>query len=277
MRKILTYSISFSIFIALAVFLITRPYVLNGNKVFNLFFNNVYRKIDYVEIVGNNLVSTEDIVFCLYTMDKKDSFILKDKKAIINSLKNFGTIETVTLKYTLPTKLTITIKEREPIMFYHDSYGNVKIIDSNFNEFYDSHVKLEYLIYLRGRYMESAVRELLKTAAKFPLIYENLTEIENFFDCRFNIILNNRLEVLLPEKNVEQYFKILESYTTKYNLLKTNIYRIDFRNPNKVFLASNKNVLKYEPTPIQYVVYRENYIRDDKYRNIITNAFAKIK
>jgi hypothetical protein len=125
--------------------------------------------------------------------------------------------------------------------------------------------------------MESAVRELLKTAAKFPLIYENLTEIENFFDYRFNIILNNRLEVLLPEKNVEQYFKILESYTTKYNLLKTNIYRIDFRNPNKVFLASNKNVLKYEPTPIQYVVYRENYIRDDKYRNIITNAFAKIK
>ena len=81
----------------------------------------------------------------------------------------------------------------------------------------------------------------------------------------------------MPEKNVAQYFKILEGYTTKYNLLKTNIYRIDFRNENKVFLASNKNVEKYEPTPTQYVVYRENYIRDDKYRNIITNAFAKIK
>jgi cell division septal protein FtsQ len=210
-------------------------------------------------------------------MDKKDSFILKDKQAIINSLKNFGTIENVTLKYTLPTKLTITIKEREPIMFYHNSDGKVKIIDSNFNEFFDSHVKLEYLIYLRGKYRENAVRELLKTAAKFPLIYENLTEIENFFDYRFNIILNNRLEVSLPEKNVERYFKILEGYTTKYNLLKTNIYRIDFRNPNKVFLASNKNVEKYEPMPMQYVVYRENYIRDDKYRNIITNALAKIK
>lgn len=277
MRKLLTYSIAFSIFVALVTFLITRPYALNSNKIFNILFNNVHRKIDYVEIVGNNLVSTEDIVFCLYTMDKKDSFILKDKQAIINSLKNFGTIETVTLKYTLPTKLTITIKERDPIMFYHDSYGKVRIIDSNFHEFYDSHVKLEYLIYLRGKYREDAVVELLKSVAKFPLIYENLTEIENFFDYRFNIILNNRLEILLPEKNLEQYFKILEGYTTKYNILKTNVYRIDFRNPNKVFIASNKNVEKYEPTPMRYVVYRENYTRDDRYQSIIANALAKIK
>jgi cell division septal protein FtsQ len=277
MRKLLIYSITFSVFVALVTFLITRPYALNSNKIFNMFFNNVYRKIDYVEIVGNNLVSTEDIVFCLYTMDKKDSFILKDKQAIINSLKNFSTIETVTLKYTLPTKLTITIKERDPIMFYHDSYGKVKIIDSNFNEFYDSHVKLEYLIYLRGKYRENSVIKLLQVIAKFPLIYENLTEIENFFDYRFNIILNNRVEVLLPDDETEQYFNIISSYITKYNFLKTNVYRIDFRNKNKVFLASNKNVVKYEPTPTQYVVYRENYTRDGRYRNTINNALARIK
>ena len=277
MRKLLFYSIAALVLVVIATFIVTRPYVLNGNKIFNLFFNNVYRKIDYVEIVGNNLVSTDDIVFCLYTTDKTDSFILKDKQAIIDALKNFGTIETVTLKYTLPTKLTITIKEREPIMFYHDSSGQVRILDSNFKEFYDSHIKLEYLIYLRGKHRENAVRELLQIASKFPLIYENITEVENFFDYRFNIVLNNRLAVSLPEKNIEQYFEILNGYVTKYNILKSNIYRIDFRNPNKVFIASSKNVLKYEPTPMQYVVYRENYTRDDRYRNIITNALAKVK
>jgi len=277
MRKVLKYSAIFSILIAIITFLITRPYILNSNKIFNIFFNNVYRKIDYVEIIGNELVATEDVVFCLYTMDKKDKFMLKDKKAIIDSLKNFNVIETVTLKYTLPTKLTITIKEREPIMFYHDSYGNVKIVDSNFNIFYDSHIKLNYLVYLRGKYNERAVKVLLKTISKFPLIYENLTEIENFFDYRFNIILNNRLQVSLPEKDVEKYFQTLDGYIKKYNLLKTDIYRIDFRSPNKVFIASNKNILKYEPTPTQYIVYRENYIRDDKYRTIISNALIKIK
>ncbi len=277
MRKLLFGSIIALVFIGIAIFFITRPYALNGNKIFNLFFNNVYRKIDYVEIVGNNLVSTDDIVFCLYTMDAKDKFILKDKQAIIDALKNFGTIETVTLKYTLPTKLTITIKEREPIMFYNDSSGRVRILDSNFKEFYDSHIKLEYLIYLRGKYRESAIKEILETASKFPLLYENITEIENFFDYRFNVVLNNRLAVYLPEKNIVQHFEILNGYVTKYNILKSNIYRIDFRNPNKVFIASSKDVMKYEPTPMQYVVYRENYTRDDRYRNIVASALSKVK
>lgn len=277
MRRLVIYSGTFSLLVAMITFFITRPYILNGGKVFNIFFNNVYRKIDYVEITGNQLISTEDVVFCLYTMDKKDAFILKDKQAIIDSLKNFNVIETVTLKYTLPTKLTITIKEREPVMFYHDSYGHVKIIDSNFNDFFDSHINLNYLVYLRGKYNRDSLKEFLKLTAKFPLIYENLTEIENFFDYRFNIVLNNRLQVMLPESSPEEYLRKLNDYISKYNILKTNVYRIDFRNPNKVFIASNKNVVKYEPSAMQYVVYRENYIRDDKYRNMISSALGKIK
>jgi len=107
MKRLIIYAIIFSITIALTTFFITRPYILNSNKIFNIFFNNIYRKIDYVEIIGNSLVSTDDIVACLYTTDKNDKFLLKDKESIINSLKNFNTIETVMLKYTLPKLLNI--------------------------------------------------------------------------------------------------------------------------------------------------------------------------
>jgi cell division septal protein FtsQ len=277
MKRLIIYAIIFSITIALTTFFITRPYILNSNKIFNIFFNNIYRKIDYVEIIGNSLVSTDDIVACLYTTDKNDKFLLKDKESIINSLKNFNTIETVMLKYTLPTKLTIIIKEREPILFYHDTYGNVKIIDSNFQIFFDSHIKLNYLIYLRGKYNENATRNFLKKLAQFPLIYENITEVENFHDYRFNIVLNNHLQVILPENKVEKYLQTLEKYIIQYNLLKSNIYRVDFRNPNKVFIASSKYITKYEPTVNQYIVHRENYIKDTRYKEIISSALTKIK
>ena len=115
----------------------------------------------------------------------------------------------------------------------------------------------------------------MKMLQEFPLIYNNITEIENFFGYRFNIVLNNKIQILLPEKNAKNALSKLEKYIVKYNVLKTHIYRIDFRNKDKVFLASDAKKTVYEPEKMKYIVYKTQ-TRNEKYHQIIQNAISKI-
>ena len=275
MKNIWKYLVLCVVFILLLFILVTRAYNINSSTLFNGFFNNVYKKIDYVEVVGNDLVSTDDIISTLYNIDAQDKFILKDKHQIVEGLQKIELIESVMLKYTLPSKLIITIKERTPTMFYHTEYLNVQIIDSNFNEFFDERVDLEHLVYIRGKYNKEQIQSLIKMLQEFPLIYNNITEIENFFGYRFNIVLNNKIQILLPEKNTKDALSRLEKYILKYNVLKTNIYRIDFRNKDKVFFSSDAKKTVYEPEKMKYIVYKTQ-TRNEKYHQIIQNAISKI-
>ena len=261
--------------ILLLLVFVTRAYSINSSPIFNGFFNNVYKKIDYVDVVGNDLVSTDDIISTLYNIDAQDRFILKDKHQIVDGLQKIELIESVMLKYTLPSKLIITIKERTPTMFYHTEYMNVQIIDANFNEFFDDRVDLEHLVYIRGKYNKETIQSLIKVLQEFPLIYNNLTEIEHFFGYRFNIVLNNKIQVFLPERNTKDALLKLQQYILKYNVAKTNIYRIDFRNKDKVFFASDAKNTVYEPEKMKYIVYKTQS-RNEKYRQIIQNAISKI-
>ena len=275
MKNIWKYLVLCIVFIVLLLVVVTRAYTINGSALFNGFFNNVYKKIDYVEVAGNDLVTTDDIISTLYNIDAQDKFILKDKHQIVEGLQKIELIESVMLKYTLPSKLIITINERTPTMFYHTEYLNIQIVDSNFNEFFDDRVDVKHLIYIRGKYNKEQIRSLIKMLQEFPLIYNNLTEIENFFGYRFNIVLNNKIQILLPEKNITDALLKLEQYILKFNVLKTNIYRIDFRNKDKIFFASDPKKTVYAPEKMKYIVYKTQ-TRNEKYRQIIQNAISKI-
>lgn len=238
-------------------------------------FHGVYRKVDYVEITGNSAVSTDEITSVLYSLDDKDKFILKSKSEIVEELRKIEIISEVMLKYSLPSKLLITVKERTPVLFYHTEYLVPRIVDSNFEEFYDERVNLQNLVYIRGQYSREKIQSFIQLLQKFPYVYNNLTEIENFFDYRFNIVLNNKLYIMLPENNVEVSLQRLQEYIVKYNLLRTNIYKVDMRNEDKVFFASNAEITQYVPEQNRYVMYKVR-TRSEKYRQIIENAISKI-
>ncbi|MFT4968059.1 MAG: cell division septal protein FtsQ [Candidatus Deianiraeaceae bacterium] len=259
--------------VCIVFFLSTRTYSIH-NKYTN-FFSSIYRKIDYVEIVGNKLISTNTITNALYDLTSEDKFLLKKKGDIVRSLKQIPLINEVRLKYTLPSKLLITIIERKPLMFYHGKYHNIVIIDTKFNEFSDDTVDVVSLIYIRGEYKKDKIHDFFMLLHKFPLLYENLTEIEDFYGYRYNIVLNNKLQILLPENSPEKSLQKLQEYIIRYNLLKTAVYRIDFRHPNKVFLGIDKNKTVYRPEKNKYIIYKD-HTRNDKYRKIIENAISKI-
>lgn len=275
MKKILVFCVSLFLISLLALFIATRSYDINHGNIFNLIFEKIYKKIDYVEILGNNLISTEDITAVLYNVNKKDKFILKNKEEIIEDLGKMELIHSVILKYSLPSKLVITVNERLPIMFFYAEDLKINIVDSNFEEFYDSRVNTQELVHWRGKFDKEKAKNIFDILMKFPLIYNNLTEVEDFFGYRFNIVLNNKIQVLLPAKNIEDALSLLNSYIKKYNISRTNIYRIDFRDKKKVFFAVNADVKVYKPEKNKYFVYKA-VNTDTTYRDIIESAMKKV-
>ena len=172
--KVLKYSILAFVLFVVFLFFLTKSHILNSWSIGNL-FHGVYRKVDYVEILGNKLVSTDEITSILYSLNNEDKFILKGKSEIVEELRKIEIINEVMLKYSLPSKLSIIVKERIPVLFYHTEYLEPRIIDSNFEEFYDERVDLQNLVYIRGQYSQEKIKNFIQLLQKFPYIYNNLT------------------------------------------------------------------------------------------------------
>lgn len=255
------------------VLFITRSYPVHS--VVTSFFRKIYQNIDFIDIEGNDAIATEKIISAMYTVDETDKMLLKTKVEIIEALKLFPLIESVSIKYTLPSRLLIIVKERKPLLFYQTQYQVPVIVDTNFNEFTDDTYPLEKLIFVRGKYEKDTVRKFVNFMRQFPMIYENLTEIEFFFGYRFNIVLNNRIYVLFPEGDIENEVQMLLKFITNYNLLQSNVYRVDFRNRQKVFFASDAKSLRYKPEVNRFVLYSQPE-KESVYQKIIENAMSKM-
>jgi cell division septal protein FtsQ len=275
MTKVKYYTAGVIVIILLTIFAITRTYNINNFLIFDKIWNKIYKKITYVEIIGNNIIPTEDIVSMLYNTNIRDEFILKNKEQIIESLKKNQMIDDIILKISLPSKLTIAIKEREPLLSYHTPEQKFRYVDTHFHEFETSYLNPQNLIYLRGTYEKNSVEKLITTLKKYHSVYHNLTEIENFAEYRFNIVLNNKLQVLLPEINHEQALATLNKYIVKYNILNKNIYKIDFRSQGKVYIAHSNLITKYKPQPIKIVVYSKDN-QHEQYKEMIAKIMTQL-
>jgi len=254
---------------------ITKTYSVENNIIFEKLWNSIYKKITYVEIIGNEIVPTEDIVSMLYNVNIRDEFILKNKKQIIDCLKANQMIEDIMVKINFPTTLVIIIKERKPLLAYHTLQRDLKYVDVNFNEFETRYLNPNNFIYLRGTYNKEKVRHLITNIQQYQAIYDNLTEVENFAEYRFNIVLNNKLQVLLPEENFADILYILNSYIIKYDILNKNITKIDFRSAGKVYIAYSKNVTKYKPQPIKIIVYKKQS-ENQQYKDMLANVMTML-
>ena len=254
---------------------ITKTYSVENNIIFEKLWDSIYKKITYVEIIGNEIVPTEDIVSLLYNVNIRDEFILKNKKQIIDCLKANQMIDDIMVKINFPTTLVIIIKERKPLLAYHTLQRDLKYVDVNFNEFETRYLNPNNLIYLRGKYNKEKVRHLITNIKQYQAIYDNLTEVENFAEYRFNIVLNNKLQVLLPEENFEDILSILNSYIIKYDILNKKITKIDFRSAGKVYIAYSKNVTKYKPQPIKIIVYKKQS-ENQQYKDMLANVMTML-
>ena len=214
------------------------------------------RKIKIINIVSFSLIFISLIaifVFLKFPSLLNNSFQIKNviiegsEKSNISEIENnliglnFNSIKEIvessewvkraSIKKVLPSTLKINVTENDPYAIYFqegksfliDLDGSI-ITEINLNNYEDD------LLFVRGENSPELLEQLIRDISiTFPNLTQTLEEVEFIEKRRWNLKLNNKLLVKLPDENIQQSLKNLKQLFEEQEVMESNIIEIDLR------------------------------------------------
>ena len=132
---------------------------------------------------------------------------------------------------TWTSTLKINVTENDPYAIYFqegksfliDLDGSI-ITEINLNNYEDD------LLFVRGENSPELLEQLIRDISiAFPNLTQTLEEVEFIEKRRWNLKLNNKLLVKLPDENIQQSLKNLKQLFEEQEVMESNIIEIDLR------------------------------------------------
>ena len=140
-------------------------------------------------------------------------------------------VKRASIKKVLPSTLKINVTENDPYAIYFqegksfliDLDGSI-ITEINLNNYEDD------LLFVRGENSPELLEQLIRDISiAFPNLTQTLEEVEFIEKRRWNLKLNNKLLVKLPDENIQQSLKNLKQLFEEQEIMESNIIEIDLR------------------------------------------------
>ena len=140
-------------------------------------------------------------------------------------------VKRASIKKVLPSTLKIDVTENDPYAIYFqegksfliDLDGSI-ITEINLNNYEDD------LLFVRGENSPELLEQLIRDISiTFPNLTQTLEEVEFIEKRRWNLKLNNKLLVKLPDENIQQSLKNLKQLFEEQEVMESNIIEIDLR------------------------------------------------
>ena len=140
-------------------------------------------------------------------------------------------VKRASIKKVLPSTLKINVIENDPYAIYFqegksfliDLDGSI-ITEINLNNYEDE------LLFVRGENSPELLEQLIRDISiAFPNLTQTLEEVEFIEKRRWNLKLNNKLLVKLPDENIQQSLKNLKQLFEEQEVMESNIIEIDLR------------------------------------------------
>ena len=140
-------------------------------------------------------------------------------------------VKRASIKKVLPSTLKINVTENDPYAIYFqegksfliDLDGSI-ITEINLNNYEDD------LLFVRGENSPELLEQLIRDISiAFPNLTQTLLEVEFIEKRRWNLKLNNKLLVKLPDENIQQSLKNLKQLFEEQEVMESNIIEIDLR------------------------------------------------
>lgn len=185
-------------------------------------------KVQEVRIKGQVEASEGDIIRSL-DLKTHASMVLFDAAAARSRIQSMPWIEEVSIRKTYPGSVDIVIKERQPFALWQ-SGKVVSILDSEgqiITGLEDN--KFASLVLLVGEGADMAGPAFLETLSDFTIVESRVRAAVLVAGRRWNLVLDNGLEVKLPESNMEQALSRMAMLQSDNELLDRDIQTIDLR------------------------------------------------
>lgn len=246
-----SYKLTFLFFVALVVGIIflfeddkknEEQVTASMDGVFGYFYQlsaDAGLKLELVTFEGDKYIGQAELVEDLGLFDDVPILAL-DLDKIREKIKERNWIKDAKIHRELPSKLEISIIERQPIAIWQNK-RKLHLIDDEgvvLTEL-DSADGLPFpLIVGEGANVEA--KNIFAKLADEKLLYNRVDSAIMVNERRWNIVFMNGISVLMPEENFEEAWKKLGRLQMEKRVLDRDIESIDLRMPDRVYIQTRE-------------------------------------
>jgi cell division protein FtsQ len=190
-------------------------------------------RITSIALAGQHQLTREEILTTA-GVTGRTSLLFLDAMGARARLKANPWIAEATVLKLYPGRLHIAVTEREAFALWQKA-GKVTVIadDGTVVEPYVSK-RFAELPLVVGVGAEKRAKDFLAVVDKYPLLRDQLRAVVLVAERRWNVMLNNGIDVRLPETGVEQALDELVQLDRDKKLLSRDIAVVDLRLPDRV-------------------------------------------
>jgi cell division protein FtsQ len=198
-------------------------------------------KLSDVTVEGRDYVEKTAILAAL-DVKPGDSLLGIDLQASRQKLEAIDWVASATVERRLPDTLYVTLKERRAVAIWQYG-GEYTLIDRDGRTVRASRMPpgAETLLLLGGPGAPEHVGELLLLLAYEPTVARQLRAAVWIGQRRWNLILNNGVEIWLPEEDAVAALKQLAKLDAQHKLLSREFGLVDLRLPDKLYLKKRSS------------------------------------
>jgi cell division protein FtsQ len=189
-----------------------------------------------IVIEGHDRLKSSEILNDLNLVQKDPlfSFSLKD---IQEKVTKNPWIRSVLVGRQLPSTIYLRIVERRPLALWKDERGITSMIDDE-GDLIHAKIPLEYetLPTILGQNAHKHTPAIIKILQSFPNISTRVTGLVWVGERRWDLILSKKIQIQLPEDDLESSLKKLETLQVEHKIFEKSILKIDLRVQNKIIL-----------------------------------------
>ena len=205
--------------------------------------NAVGFKITNVAITGRKQL-TQDEVLAVGGVNGRSSLLFLNAAEVRERLKSDPWIGDATVQKLYPGKLQIDITERAPYALWQQE-GRVSVIaeDGTVLEPFVAN-RFVTLPLVVGNGAGPRAKDFLEMLAYYPHVRAQVKAMVFVGERRWNLRLNNGLDIRLPETNLNGALDTLTKLDKQDNLFSRNITAIDMRLPDRLTVRLSEDAAK---------------------------------
>tara|TARA_R110002126_G_scaffold13118_1_gene55911 strand:+ start:145282 stop:146031 length:750 start_codon:yes stop_codon:yes gene_type:complete len=187
-----------------------------------------------------------DLLMALINAEKNMPLFKVKPHQIHEALSGISWVKNVSVKRVFPDSLHITLQERQPAALWMNEGRLVVVDDAGYRITTQNLERFESLLIIHGENAPENIGAFLKIVTAVPKVYERLDQAVFVGKRRWDLKLNNKIIVNLPEDNVALALQRLVRAQEKDEVLDKKIKNIDIRQSDRLIIkaypgAANKS------------------------------------
>jgi cell division protein FtsQ len=199
--------------------------------------------VESVQVEGRQRAERQAILKAL-GVSRGTPILSVDLDAAKARLESVPWVRSASIERLLPDTLFVRITERAPLALWQHG-GKFDLVDQDGNIIVNADIgDYPFLPQVVGVGAPAAAPDLLRVLASEPALQAHVTASVRVGDRRWNIELDNGIEVALPETNAEAAWHHLAALDHSDKLLSRSVQLIDMRLPDRVVLRVPPDIAK---------------------------------